>query len=82
MANTAQNRTLQIKFTADPKVYHNAPSPTLRGMILRGVRLRAVSHCYTAPSREIEMSESPKLFNTARSRTPRSVILHQVKQFF
>ena len=50
------------------------------------VGLRAVSHCaesdptqyHTAPSREIEMSENPKLSNTARSWTPRSVILHRV----
>ena len=39
---------------------------------------------HTAPSREIEMSENPKLCNTAvttQSRTPRSVILRRVKQF-
>ena len=58
----------------------------------RVILSRAVSHCaesdsmqyHTAPSREIEMSENPKLCNTAvttQSRTPRSVILRRVKQF-
>ena len=62
---------------------------TLRSVILRQVGLRAVSHCaesdyaqyHTAPSREIEMSENPKLSNIAQSATQRSVSLRLVKQF-
>ena len=50
---------------------------TPRRVILRRVRLRAVSHCpesdsaqyHTAPSRENEMSKNPKLSNTAPSQT-------------
>ena len=37
---------------------------------------------HTAWSSEIEMSKNPKLSNTARSWTSRSVILRGVKQFF
>ena len=63
---------------------------TLHSVILCRVGLRAGSHCaesdsaqyHTAPSQEIEMSENPKLSNTVRSRTPRSVKLRRVKQFF
>ena len=56
---------------------------TPRSVILQ-VGLCAVSHCaesdstqyHNAPSWEIEMSENPKLSNTARSQTPCSAILH------
>ena len=36
---------------------------------------------HTAPSREIEMSENPKLSNIAQSATQQSVSLRLVKQF-
>ena len=60
---------------------------TLHSVILCQVGLRAGSHCaesdsaqyHTAPSQEIEMSKNPKLSNTVRSRTPRSVKLRQVR---
>ena len=53
-----------------------AKNVTLLSVILRQVRFGAISHCaesdstqyHTAPSQEIDMSENPKLSNTARSR--------------
>ena len=43
---------------------------------------RDSKQCDTAPSQEIEMSENPKLSNTARSRTLCSVKLRRVKKFY